>query len=278
MASTVIQFKNGICGYAPQGSIGESGAEGYHIYYSPFNGNENGINHMIEDIKNNRVFSNNPEYKSTEKISYRSGDMIITTDSTVFIIDIIPGGAALKNIGKIKIISNAYEGEDIFGTIDEIIMKIQTSAGTTANNDYNYISNGNSPLYHHRDTSDQHVYGQYIKITSPSNLGTYINKMDGKFCKLIINFNSGLRFEKVLTSSNWSNNIFIDNRYFYPFGHSEKYYWTHTTPRVISSYEDEKTVNLKYNLCSDYAQTLCYGYLEFFHNNREYRKKINIAV
>ena len=76
MASTVIQFKNGICGYAPQGSIGESGAEGYHIYYSPFNGNENGINHMIEDIKNNRVFSNNPEYKSTEKISYRTGDMI----------------------------------------------------------------------------------------------------------------------------------------------------------------------------------------------------------
>ena len=51
MSNNLYKFQNGICGYAPQGSIGSSGKDGYSVYYSSFDSSEDSINNMILLIK-----------------------------------------------------------------------------------------------------------------------------------------------------------------------------------------------------------------------------------
>ena len=40
MSNNLYKFQNGICGYAPQGSIGSSGKDGYSVHYSSFDSSD----------------------------------------------------------------------------------------------------------------------------------------------------------------------------------------------------------------------------------------------
>ena len=279
MSNNLYKFQNGICGYAPQGSIGSSGEDGYSVHYSSFDSSEDSINNMILLIKQKNVLSTNPNYGVGQVINYKIGDVIITIDSMMLRIagDSISNCNIIK-IGSIKIIHDTGEGEDIFNGID-IEYKINDNP-VPIKNDYNYVENGASPLYHHRDTNDSSCYGNSIHLDTPSDFTTYLSKMDNNMCKFVLNFISGLRIEKVITSENYNNDIFIDNRYLYPFGHiDESTMWNIT--EIISSYDDEKnestSVSLKSNITTSDNKCMCSGYISFHVNNKEYIKKITIS-
>lgn len=279
MSNNLYKFQNGICGYAPQGSIGSSGKDGYSVHYSSFDSSENSINNMILLIKQKKVLSTNPNYGIGQVINYKIGDVIITIDAMMLRIagDSI-SNCNIEKIGSIKIISDDSQDEDIFNGIN-IEYKISSNPVPVIN-DYNYIENGASPLYHHRDTNDGYCYGNSIHLYAPSDFTTYLSKMDNHMCKFVLNFISGLRIEKVITSENYNNNIFIDNRYLYPFGHrDQKTMWNITT--IISSYDDEKdastSIALKSNITTSHSKCMCSGYISFHVNNKEYIKKITIS-
>ena len=234
---------------------------------------------MILLIKNNKVLSANPNYGVDQRINYKIGDVIITIDAMMLrIAGVSISNCNIEKIGSIKIISDTGEGEDIFNGIN-IEYKINSNP-VPAINDYNYIENGASPLYHHRDTNDGYCYGNSIHLYTPSDFTTYLSKMDNHMCKFVLNFISGLRIEKVITSENYNNSIFIDNRYLYPFGHrDQKTMWNITT--IISSYDDEKdastSIGLKSNITTSDSKCMCSGYISFHVNNKEYIKKITIS-
>lgn len=289
MSNNLYKFQNGICGYAPQGSIGSSGKDGYSVHYSSFDSSEDSIKDMILLIKQKKVLSTNPKYGVGQVINYKIGDVIITIDAMMLriansdnssISDDI-SNCTIKKIGYIKIISDDGEGEDIFEENNNKInieYKIDSNP-VPAINDYNYIENGASPLYHHRDTNDSSCYGNSIRLDTPSNFTKYLDKMDNHMCKFVLNFISGLRIEKVITSENYNNSIFIDNRYLYPFGHKDaSTMWDIST---ISSYDEEKdastSVYLKSNITTSDSKCMCSGYISFHVNNKEYIKKIKIS-
>ena len=278
MSNNLYKFQNGICGYAPQGSIGSSGKDGYSVHYSSFDSSEDSINNMILLIKQKKVLSTNPNYGVGQVINYKIGDVIITIDAMMLRISgVNVSNCSIEKIGSIKIIYDTGEGEDIFNRIN-IEYKINDNPDPIIN-DYNYIENGASPLYHHRDTNDSSCYGNSIHLYTPSDFTTYLNKMDNHMCKFVLNFISGLRIEKVITSENYNNSIFIDNRYLYPFGHKDDdTIWDITT---ISSYDEEKdastSANLKSNITTSNSKCMCYGYISFHVNNKEYIKKITIS-
>ena len=274
MSNNLYKFQNGICGYAPQGSIGSSGKDGYSVHYSSFDSSEDSINNMILLIKQKKVLSTNPNYGVGQVINYKIGDVIITIDAMMLRISGVSiSNCNIEKIGSIKIISDTGEGEDIFNGID-IEYKINSNHVPVIN-DYNYIENGASPLYHHRDTNDRYCYGNSIHLYTPSDFTTYLSKMDNNMCKFVLNFISGLRIEKVITSENYNNSIFIDNRYLYPFGHRDNdTMWDITT---ISSYNEEKNVDLKSNITTSDSKCMCSGYISFHVNNKEYIKKITIS-
>jgi hypothetical protein len=286
MSNNLYKFQNGICGYAPQGSVGSSGKDGYSVHYSSFDSSEDSINSMILLIKQKKVLSTNPNYGVGQVINYKIGDVIITIDAMMLrisnsddssISDDNISNCTIKKIGSIKIIYDDGEGEDIFNGIN-IEYKINSSPIPVIN-DYNYIDNGASPLYHHRDTNDRYCYGNSIHLYTPSDFATYLNKMDNHMCKFVLNFISGLRIEKVITSENYNNSIFIDNRYLYPFGHRDaSTMWDIT---AISSYNEEKdtstSVDLKSNITTSDSKCMCSGYISFHVNNKEYIKKITIS-
>ena len=279
MSNNLYKFQNGICGYAPQGSIGSSGKDGYSVHYSSFDSSEDNINNMILLIKQKKVLSTNPNYGIGQVINYKIGDVIITIDAMMLrIAGVSISNCNIEKIGSIKIISDTGEGEDIFNGIN-IEYKINDNPVPIIN-DYNYIENGASPLYHHRDTNDRYCYGNSIHLYTPSDFTTYLNKMDNHMCKFVLNFISGLRIEKVITSENYNNSIFIDNRYLYPFEQRDQdTMWNITT--IISSYNDEKnestSVDLKSNITTSDSKCMCYGYISFHVNNKEYIKKITIS-
>lgn len=278
MSNNLYKFQNGICGYAPQGSIGSSGKDGYSVHYSSFDSSENSINNMILLIKQKKVLSTNPNYGIGQVINYKIGDVIITIDAMMLRIsgDSI-SNCNIEKIGSIKIISDDSQDEDIFNGIN-IEYKISSNPVPVIN-DYNYIENGASPLYHHRDTNDGYCYGNSIHLDTPSDFTTYLSKMDSHMCKFVLNFISGLRIEKIITSENYDSSIFIDNRYLYPFGHrDQKAIWNITT--IIPSYDDEKDAStssaLKSNITTSHSKCMCSGYISFHVNNKEYIKKIII--
>ena len=110
MSNNLYKFQNGICGYAPQGSIGSSGKDGYSVHYSSFDSSEDSINKMILLIKNNKVLSANPNYGVDQVINYKIGDVTITIDAMMLRIsgDNI-SNCNIEKIGSIKIISNTGE-------------------------------------------------------------------------------------------------------------------------------------------------------------------------
>ena len=279
MSNNLYKFQNGICGYAPQGSIGSSGEDGYSVHYSSFDSSEDSINNMILLIKQKKVLSTNPNYGVGQVINYKIGDVIITIDAMMLRIagDSI-SNCNIEKIGSIKIIYDTGEGEDIFNGIN-IEYKINSNPVPIIN-DYNYIENGASPLYHHRDTNDSSCYGNSIHLYTPSDFTTYLNKMDNHMCKFVLNFISGLRIEKVITSENYNNSIFIDNRYLYPFGHIDSSTMWNMT-EIIQSYDDEidasTSVALKSNITTSDSKCMCSGYISFHVNNKEYIKKITIS-
>ena len=278
MSNNLYKFQNGICGYAPQGSVGSSGKDGYSVHYSSFDSSEDSINNMILLIKQKKVLSTNPNYGVGQVINYKIGDVIITIDAMMLRISGVNiSNCSIEKIGSIKIIYDTGEGEDIFNRIN-IEYKINDNPDPIIN-DYNYIENGASPLYHHRDTNDSSCYGNSIHLYTPSDFTTYLNKMDNHMCKFVLNFISGLRIEKVITSENYNNSIFIDNRYLYPFGHRDaSTMWDIT---AISSYNEEKdtstSVDLKSNITTSDSKCMCSGYISFHVNNKEYIKKITIS-
>lgn len=279
MSNVLYKFRNGICGYAPQGSIGSSGQDGYSVYYSSFDSSDDSKRNMILLIKQSKVLSTNPNYGSDQVINYKVGDVIIAIDTTMLRIsgDSI-SNCTLETIGSIKIVEDVGEGEDIFNGTD-IEYEIEETP-TPITNDYNYVENGVSPLYHHRDTNDDHCYGNSIRLKSPSEFNTYLSRMDNNICKFVLNFTSGLRIEKIITTENYNNDIFIDNRYLYPFGHRDQNsIWNKTT--IMSSYDEEKsesTTNaLKDNIKTASAKCMCDGYISFHVGNKEYIKKISIS-
>ena len=279
MSNVLYKFRNGICGYAPQGSIGSSGQDGYSVYYSSFDSSDDSKNNMILLIKQRKVLSANPNYGSNQVINYKVGDVIISIDTTMLRIsgDSI-SNCTLEAIGSIKIVEDVGEGEDIFNGM-EIEYEIKETP-TPVENDYNYVENGTSPLYHHRDTNDSSCYGNSIHLKSPSDFNTYLYHMDNRICKFVLNFTSGLRIEKIITTENYNNDIFIDNRYLYPFGHRDQSsIWNITT--IISSYDEETSEStsnsLKDNIKTASSKCMCDGYISFHVGNKEYIKKISIS-
>ena len=286
MTNNLHIFRNGISGYAPQGSTGSSGADGYSVHYSSFDSSEQSIKDMLLLISQKKVLSTNPNYGVGVKINYKLGDAIITIDSTMFIIE---GNSIekcqLKNIGILKIISNTSgEGTDIFdGSALEYNFGSYNGSEHIAKNDYNYISKGASPLYHHRDTNDSTCNGNYIQIKDTSLLYSKLakyNEIDGNFCTLVLNFASGLRLEKILTKSNCNDPIFIDNRYLYPFGNSDdNTKWS--IDSSITTYLSEKSEiiskELRNNIKTENPMCMCSGYITYHIANSEYRKQIIIC-
>ena len=136
MSNVLYKFRNGICGYAPQGSIGSSGKDGYSVYYSSFDSSDDSKNNMILLIKQRKVLSANPNYGSNQVINYKVGDVIISIDTTMLRIsgDSI-SNCTLETIGSIKIVEDVGEGEDIFNGM-EIEYEIKETP-TPVENDYN---------------------------------------------------------------------------------------------------------------------------------------------
>lgn len=287
MSDILKIFHNGIYGYAPEGSVGESGESGYSVYYAPYSSSNDDKERILDDIRHGRVFSNNPNYiKEDDAIKYKISDTIITNDSSIFVIsgsETPDTSIDLTLIGSIKLIGEfETDGIDIFNGKD-IVYNIVTGE-YTAENDYNYIEGGCSPLFHHRDTNDPSVYGNYIELSQNDNMESIfrecLSKMDGEMCTFVINFSNTLRIEKIINSDNLTDKIFIDNRYLYPYGScSDASIWKDTS--IISSYENEKdsstSLNLRSNLLTDNNKCLCEGYITFTHNNDEYRKDIKIT-
>ena len=289
MVNDLHIFKHGISGYAPQGSTGNSGSDGYSVHYSSFDSTEESQKSMVKLIEQKKVLSVNPDYSIDEEINYKIGDVIITIDSTMFVIeyDNAKKEYKLKNIGILKITSAEYES-DIFDD-DDLIYTFTNEY--FEKNDYNYIDQGNSPLYHHRDTNDSSCYGNFIEISDRLLLKKLkkilanddINNgpiIDGHFCTLILNFTSGLRIEKILTADNCNEPIFIDNRYLYPFGNSyDDSKWS--IGKIITTYDEEinrtTSEKLRTNLKTTSSKCMCYGYIAYHINKNEYRKQIIIT-
>ena len=289
MTNDLHIFRNGISGYAPQGSTGSSGADGYSVHYSSFDSSEQSIDDMLSLISQKKVLSTNPNYGVGVKINYKLGDAIITIDSTMFIIE----GKSIEkcyltNIGLLKIISNTSgEGTDIFdGSALEYNFGSYNGSEHIAKNDYNYISKGASPLYHHRDTNDSTCNGNYIQIKDTSLLYSKLANndennpiIDGHFCTLVLNFASGLRLEKILTTSNCNDPIFIDNRYLYPFGNSDdntKWSIDSSITTYLSEKSETISKKLRDNIKTESSRCMCSGYITYHIANSEYRKQIII--
>ena len=73
MTNDLHIFRNGISGYAPQGSTGSSGADGYSVHYSSFDSSEQSISDMLLLISQKKVLSTNPNYGVGVKINYKLG-------------------------------------------------------------------------------------------------------------------------------------------------------------------------------------------------------------
>jgi len=271
----IYKPENGIYGYAPAAPDGARGKDGNDIFYSPINLDKN-INISITKslITNNHVLSLIQSIQYSERVNYSDGDLILTKDGSVYIMNDIEDDIRIDRVGSIKIpIINQYEGNSPlsgYTIIFAIIHNLYTSE-----NIYNYIEGCESPLYHHRDSIDASTYGNYIVCTA--SLEKVIPVLDGKYIKLVINFISGMRFEKILTEKDYADPIFIDNRYILNYGHTENE--VYSTNTGFSNYDEEKSVSfeLQTNLSEKGKFCMADGYIEYSYQEKTYRQKIIIS-
>lgn len=274
----IYKPENGIYGYAPPAPSGSRGKDGNDMFYSPIKLDKN-VNIAITKslITHNRTLSLIPYVQNTGETRYSDGDLIVTMDGSVYIMNDIEENIRIDRVGSIKIpVIDPYEGNSPLGGQGDIIFEVQSTSYSDTN-DYNYVEGCLSPLYHHRDSVDSSVYGNYIQCTS--SLDKVIPLLDGQYLKLVINFISGMRYEKILTAKDYANPIFIDNRYLLNYGHTETNAYTLSS---IQSYAAESSPNtaitLQPNLINDGKVCMADGYLEYSYQSRTYRQKILIQM
>ena len=272
----IYKPENGIYGYAPAAPDGARGKDGNDIFYSSINLDKNIYISITKSlITNNHVLSPLSYVQNMETVDYNNGDLILTMDGSVYIMNDIEENIRIDRVGSIKIpLENTYEGVSPLSGID-VTFELQPNPHT-AKNEYNYVENCISPLYHHRDSIDSSVYGNYIQCTT--SLEKIIPALDGEYMKLVINFISGLRFEKILVTKNCADPIFIDNRYLLHYGHTES--MVYTTNTRFNNYNEEKSVSneLQANLIEGSKVCMADGYVEYSFQNRTYRQKIIISA
>ena len=272
----IYKPENGIYGYAPAAPDGARGKDGNDMFYSSINLDKN-INMSITKslITHNHVLSLLPYVQNSETIRYSNGDLVLTMDGSVYIMNDIEDDIRIDRIGSIKIPElDAYEGNSPLSG-STITFEVQSNS-YTAKNDYNYVEGCISPLYHHRDSMDSSVYGNYIKCVT--SIGKIIPILDDEYFKLVINFTSGMRFEKILVEKDYMDPIFIDNRYLLNYGHTENQVYASNTR--FTNYNEEKSVSqtLKTNLIEDGIFCMADGYIEYSYQGKTYRQKITISM
>ena len=289
MDSSILQFINGVPGYAPQGSKGNDGKDGYSIYYSSFGSDDKSVGTMISMIKNKKVLSSNDNYMSNEVVEYKDNDMIMTNDASIFIISGIGNNASLKHIGSIKKVLRNQDTTPFSEYKSIELLCSKSVSDQTAKQNYNYNKNNiASPLWHHRDANDSSMYGNTVTIVDVDD--TFNNKLgqvDGGKCTLVLNFRDGLRFEKILTVSNVKDKIFIENGYLYPYGHIDNISIYNKNTR-FQTYDEEKNASanssthasnimVKNLLTENPSKSLCDGYIAYYYKQQEYRIPVKIS-
>jgi len=270
----IYKPENGIYGYAPAAPDGLKGIDGNSIYYSPINlSNEHNIQITKSMIYDKRILSENYYTQQSETVDYKNGDMILTMDGSVYMMNTIESYPTINRIGSIKIPSSYQDNPPIH---NDVTFNLKTNV--TNVNDYNYVEKCISPLYHHRDSIDSSVYGNEIICVS-EYIKDVLPILDGNFIKLVIIFSSGMRFEKILDENTLLEEIFIDNRYILTYGmRNDDNIWDSHIPQFFENYNDEISVSpyLANNILSGTTSTITEGYIEFSYNGKTYRRKINI--
>ena len=292
-------YKNGICGYSPQGSQGKGGGDGFHIYYSAYSSNQTAK--MIDKIQHNFPLSDN-DALDYENVNYVTGDMILANDASMYMIDVSTNLdpesylpiVTLRNIGSLVYTEDKPDDGTIEDEFCNVFLYIDTASGIYSQNVYNYVGNNDSPLYRHRDTKDSSCYGRYLKFGfGNDDEKTYflnkVNTFKEKSVKLILNFASGLRFEKIIKHDDFNGNnlkIFIDNRYFYPFGNGFSPYWS--VSGYIDKYKGNGSTEEKFDTSINFftnetdssdnrnTKCLCSAYIEYYFDNNQYIKSLKI--
>ena len=287
MDSSILQFINGVPGYAPQGSKGNGGKDGYSIYYSSFGSDAKSVGTMISLINDKKVLSSNDNYMSDEVVEYKDNDMIMTNDASIFIISGIDTDASLTHIGSIKKVLRHKDITPFSNDTSIGLVYSMMAVDQTAKQNYNYSKNNiASPLWHHRDANDSSMYGTTVKIYNVNTFRNQLGKVDGGKCTLVLNFRDGLRFEKILTVDNANNGIFIENGYLYPYGHINDHSIYGDSSTRFQTYEQEKNTAIfderaSYLLADNLktkntSKSLCDGYISYYYKQQEYRIPVKI--
>ena len=278
----------GLVGYAANITRGIDGSNGHSVYYSSFKSDAS-IN-IIGCINRSKALSDNISHQ--EKCQYNVDDLIIFSDSSVGIITkvssndssyLIIGGMLYYNINK--------EVSEKTNDIQSIAYTLDSSYIADNNYNNNVLSATKHKLHRHRSAWSK-CFGNKIKLSSDSYTDLSTILTNSNYVKFCIVFNSGLLYEKILTSDNYKNEIFIDNRYFYPFGSEYKKttdetldtytinssVWTNT--KALENFADEENSSImttKFFTATDSSvyTHLLRGYIEYCKNNKTYRVKVS---
>ena len=206
-------YDRGISGYAPQGTDGSAGQDGYSIYYTPYTWSGDSST-ILGRIRNNATLSNNENVSET--INYQTNDMILFSDAVMAMITSVGSSPTMHKLG--KFISKSKQTSTTPTSSAESTVSFTVTTGASAINDYNlsslYNSTSNkSPLYHHRSLYERNAYGVTIKAASTPSTTL------SAYSKIVINFYNGMTLCQPYTS--WSDEIFVDNCYFYSYGQAD---------------------------------------------------------
>lgn len=269
----IYKPENGIYGYTPLSENDVIRTNGNNMYYSSINADSSvNISRIKSCILQNLVMGDQI-HSEKETTKYKDGDLVLTMDGSIYLMNSVSSNPTLERVSSIKIHENEHSDISLQSVYIIILDKIDRSN----QNNYNYVKHCESPLYHHRDCKDSSVYGNYIQFKT--DLSDIVEQFDDSCVKLVINFISGMRFEKIISSDTFMDPIFIDNRYFLSYGHSSTAYDNEHFPRIKSyDLEIDKKISqvLTRNLYTNENLCMIDGYIEYFYNGINYRTPIVI--
>ena len=282
--------REGICGYSAPGTEGLQGSVGTSVFYTPYMYSADSAK-IAAAISNGVSLSDNP-YADESSVSYTKGDFIIDGDGTILVIKSL-SPITLHMIGNISIKEDpdtAIEMGIYSAPVDSNEKAVLNFKCTQAeiDNNYNWIADANSPLYHHRDTRWAKIWGNKIApadndqltyegetIDTSTFLKDNIDLFDSSCGKIVAVFESGLTCEKIIDKSNFRDGLFIENRYFYMSGVGK------TGISRFSSVALENGSAAAASCATCITRTtpppLCQLYFEYSYNRTLYRVKINVT-
>ena len=253
-------YTPGIQGYSPKGNIGDTGAPGYSLYYTPhaMKNDENVIDELIEQGK---LLSDTDS--SSGLITYNEHDIIIDKFAKMYIISPNTDESSNQKYKYVHIgnIINQSKNENIGTELsipNEIAIRIKTENHTT-NNTYTDI-NTNSPLHRHALENKQ-LKGFLLSFND--TLQNYITNDQKNIFKFVILHKSGLSQEWIIDKTAEDPSFFVEFRHLQMTMESEQ---PDNTQTLQITSELSELINEK---CSFYIdiEVLNYG---------TYRKKIRV--